>query len=66
VIILKKKNDEWVDTKTQLRYTGLQNALDHVMPRYSSKSIFINKEKNIVVLANSEYDEIGEVYEGGH
>ena len=64
MIILKKKNDEWIDTETQLRYTGLQNALVHIMPRYNSRKVFIDKEKGTVVLVESVDDEIGEVYEG--
>ena len=66
MIILKKKNNEWIDTKTQLRYTGFQNALDHIMPRYNSRKVFIDEEKGTVVLVESVDDEIGEVYEGGH
>ena len=66
MIILEKKNNEWIDTKTQLRYTGFQNALDHIMPRYNSRKVFIDKEKGTVVLVESVDDEVGEVYEGGH
>ena len=54
MIILKKKNDEWIDTKTQLRYTGLQNALDHVMPEYGSRKIIINKKENTVTLGGGD------------
>ena len=66
MIILKKKDNEWIDTKTQLRYTGFQNALDHIMPRYNSRTVFIDEEKGTVVLVESVDDEVGEVYEGGH
>ena len=54
MIILKKKNDEWIDTKTQLRYTGLQNALDHVIPEYSSRNIIINKKEGTVTLGGGD------------
>ena len=54
MIILKKKNDEWIDTKTQLRYTGLQNALDHVMPEHGSRKIIINKKEGTVTLGGGD------------
>ncbi len=68
-ILRKAQNGEWICTQTGRNYIGLQNALDHVMPRYNSRRIIVNKSENAKVhdtveLIESVYDQCGEVYEG--
>ena len=66
-ILRRANNGDWVCTQTGKRYVGLQNALDHVMTRYSSRRIIVNKSENTnvqdtVELVETDYDKCGEVY----